>query len=90
MFFESLFPDSHREFVIHERTEVSFRNFRPMLLGRWNLPDPEFVPQYATFFCQLSEERIDQQRSFGSVFSLVESIGASLACFYFAIYLFAR
>ena len=40
------------------------------------------MPQYAAFFLMLSEERIDQQRSFISIFELIESWGASICFFY--------
>ena len=52
-------------------------------LGKWNKEDPTYVPQYAAFFLMLSEERIDQQRSFLSAFELIESWGASICFFYF-------
>ena len=63
--------------------QVSFTDFRPVKLGKWNKEDPTYVPQYAAFFLMLSEERIDQQRSFLSFFQLVESWGASICFFYF-------
>ena len=68
--------------MIHERTETSFTDFRETRLGRWNQNDPSFVPQYAAFFCVLSEEKLEQQRSSSSFFQLVESFGASIAFFY--------
>jgi hypothetical protein len=83
-FFDSLDREQmYREFVVLERTEVSFTDFRPVKLGKWNKEDPTYVPQYAAFFLMLSEERIDQQRSFLSFFQLVESWGASICFFYF-------
>ena len=41
------------------------------------------VPQYAAFFLMLSEERLDQQRTFLSAFALIESWGAAICFFYF-------
>ena len=43
------------------------------------IQDPNYVPQYAAFFLMLSEERIEQQRSFLTFFKLVESWGAALS-----------
>ena len=62
--------------------ETSFTDFQPVKLGKWNKADPTYVPQYAAFFLMLSEERVDQQRSFISVFELIESWGASICFFY--------
>ena len=31
---------------MHERTDVSFTDFRPVKLGKWNQADPSYVPQY--------------------------------------------
>ena len=85
-FFDSLDAEQmRREFVVHERTEVSFTDFRPVKLGKWNKEDPTYVPQYGAFFLMLSEERLDQQRSFLSTFELVESWGASVCFFYFLL-----
>jgi hypothetical protein len=75
-FFDSLDTEKmQRHYVVHERTEVSFTDFRPEKLGKWNKADPTYVPQYAAFFLMLSEEKLDQQRSTLSVFELVESWG---------------
>ena len=82
-FFDSLDEASVREFVVYDRTEVSFTDFRPMRLGRWNKADPHYVPQYGAFFLMLGEEMIDQQRDYISFFELVESWGASICFFYF-------
>lgn len=83
-FFDSLDREQMvREFVVLERTEASYTDFRPVKLGKWNKEDPSYVPQYAAFFLVLSDERIDQQRSFLSFFELVESWGASICFFYF-------
>jgi len=84
-FFDSLAEDAYREFVIFDKMEASFTDFRAERIGRWNQADPDFVPQYASFFLLLAEEKIDQQRSFGSVFALIESWGASV-CFFYALF----
>ncbi len=85
-FFDSLDEEkAYREFVILDRQEASFTDFRPQKLGKWNQPDPSYVPQYAAFFLMLSDERIDQQRSSLSVFELMESWGASI-CFFFFLF----
>ena len=84
-FFDQLDPSSYREFVVLERTEVSYTDFRSTRIGKWNQADPEFQPQYAALFCLLSDERILQERSYGSVFQLIESLGASIALFYFGV-----
>ena len=82
-FFDQLDVErSKRQYVVLERTEASFTDFQPVKLGKWNKADPAYVPQYAAFFLMLSEERIDQQRSFLSVFELIESWGASICFFY--------
>ena len=82
-FFDSLDVErSRRQYVVLERSEVSFTDFQPVKLGKWNKADPTYVPAYAAFFLMLSEERIDQQRSFFSIFELVESWGASVCFFY--------
>lgn len=82
-FFDSLdVARTQRQYVVLERTEASFTDFRPVKLGKWNKADPTYVPQYAAFFLMLSEERIDQQRSFLSIFELIESWGASICFFY--------
>jgi len=82
-FFDSLDVENmYRQFVVLERTEVSFTDFRPVKLGKWNKEDPSYVPQYAAFFLMLSEECISQQRSYLSFFELVESWGASICFFY--------
>lgn len=82
-FFDSLDVERmQRQYVVLERTETSFTDFQPVKLGKWNVADPTYVPQYAAFFLMLSEERIDQQRSFISVFELIESWGASICFFY--------
>ena len=78
-----------RDFVVLERDEVSFTDFRPVKLGKWNKADPTYVPQYAAFFLMLSEERLQQQRSFLSFFELVESCGASICFFYFLMRIIA-
>jgi hypothetical protein len=52
--------------------------------------DPNFIPQYAAFFLMLSDEKIDQQRSFISAFELVESWGASICFFYIIMSLLAH
>ena len=82
-FFDSLDEASVREFVVYDRTEVSFTDFRPMRLGRWNKADPHYVPQYGAFFLMLGEEMIDQQRDYISFFELVESWGGSICFFYY-------
>ena len=57
-FFNELTPNyGNREFVIYERTESSFTDFRSERIGRWNQPDPDFVPQYASYFLLLSQAR---------------------------------
>ena len=43
------------------------------------------MPQYAAWFLMLSEEKIDQQRRFLSLFELVESWGASV-CFFYIVF----
>jgi len=85
-FFDQLDKEQmNRQYVVLERSEVSFTDFRPVKLGRWNKEDPAYVPQYAAFFLMLSEEQIDQQRKNLSVFELVESWGASI-CFFFILF----
>ena len=82
-FFDQLDEESmRRKFVVLERTEASFTDFRATKVGKWNKADPTFVPQYAAFFLMLADERLDQQRRFLSAFELVESWGASLCFFY--------
>jgi hypothetical protein len=89
-FFDSLDTEKmQRHYVVHERTEVSFTDFRPEKLGKWNKADPTYVPQYAAFFLMLSEEKLDQQRSTLSVFELIESWGASICFFYILFSLIA-
>lgn len=90
-FFDSLDVEQMvREFVVLERSEASFTDFRPEKVGKWNKADPSYVPQYAAFFLMLSEERIDQQRAFLSAFELVESWGASICFFYILFRLLAH
>ena len=36
--------NSQRQFVILDREEASFTDFRPERLGKWNTADPTFVP----------------------------------------------
>jgi len=90
-FFDALDTERmNRQFVVLERTEASFTDFRPVRLGKWNQADPSYVPQYAAFFLLLSDEKIDQQRSFLSVFELIESWGASICFFYLLFYFVAH
>ena len=90
-FFDSLDVEQmQRRYVVLERDEASFTDFRPAKIGKWNKADPTYVPQYAAFFLMLSEERIDQQRSFLSAFELVESWGASVCFFYILFRLLAH
>jgi hypothetical protein len=89
-FFDSLDTErSQRDFVVLDRSDVSFTDFRGEKLGKWNKADPSFVPQYAALFLMLSDERIDQQRKFLSLFELVESWGASVCFFYLLIWVVA-
>lgn len=47
-FFDSLDVEQmQRQFVVLERHEVSFTDFRPIKLGKWNKEDSSYVPQYA-------------------------------------------
>jgi len=89
-FFDQLdVQNMQRQYVVLDRTEVSFTDFRAERLGRWNQVDPTYVPQYAAFFLMLTDEKIDQQRKFISVFELVESMGASVCFFYIVFSLLA-
>jgi len=89
-FFDQLdTANMNRKYVILDRVEASFTDFRTERLGRWNQVDPAFVPQYAAFFLMLTDEKLDQQRKFPSVFELVESLGASFLFFYIIFSLLA-
>ena len=41
-------------------------------IGKWNKADPTYVPQYAAWYLLLGDEFVDQQRSWYSVFILIE------------------
>ena len=84
-FFDSLAEDMRQKFVLYDHMETSYTDFRPVKLGRWNVVDPKYQPQYASFFFMLSEEYIDQQRSYMSTFKLVEAWGATL-CFFYGVF----
>jgi len=89
-FFDAYDVDnSQRKFIVLERDEASYTDFRAERLGKWNTADPTFVPQYAAWFLMLSEEKIDQQRKFLSLFEVVESWGGSVCFFYILFSLLA-
>jgi len=89
-FFDQLDTQNmNRKYVVLDRVEASFTDFRTERLGRWNQVDPTFVPQYAAFFLMLTDEKLDQQRKFLSIFELVESLGASCCFFYIMFSLLA-
>ncbi len=89
-FFDQLdVQNMQRNYVVLERQETSFTDFQAERLGRWNQVDPAFVPEYAGFFFMLTDEKLDQQRKFLSIFELVESLGASFCFFYIVFSLLA-
>ena len=46
--------------------------------GRWSQVDPTYVPKYADFFFMLSDEKIDQQRMYLTIFDMFEALGGTL------------
>ena len=77
-FFDQFDPNAKQNFLVLDRTDTSYTDYRPVKLGMWNKPDPAYVPQYAAFYLLLGDEYVDQQRAWYSVFRLVESWGASV------------
>jgi len=88
-YFDKFDPNNNRKFVVHDGETVSFTDFRPEKVGKWNLADPSYVPQYAAFFLLLTDEKLEQERRFESVFSLMEKWGGSITFFYMIISLLA-
>ena len=78
-----------RQYVVLDRQEASFTDFQAERLGRWNQVDPTYVPKYAGFFFMLSDEKIDQQRRYLTIFDLFEALGGTLCFFYFVLRLVA-
>lgn len=81
-FFDQYNPDMLQQFVIFDDMRASYTDFRPQKMGRWNQADPSYVPQYAAFFLLLSQDKLEQQRSYTSGFDLIEAWGASIVFFY--------
>ena len=81
-YFDKFNPDAFQQFVILDRIDTSYTDFRAEKIGRWNKADPSYVPQYAAWYLLLGDEFIDQQRSWFSVFLLMERWGASAVFFY--------
>lgn len=81
-YFDKFNPDAFQQFVILDRIDTSYTDFRAEKIGRWNKADPAYVPQYAAWYMLLGDEFIDQQRSWFSVFVLMERWGASCVFFY--------
>ena len=76
-FFDQYNPLANQEFVILDRVDTSYTDYRAEKVGKWNKADPTYVPQYAAWYVLLGEELIDQQRSWFSVFLLMQRWGAS-------------
>ena len=88
-FFDKFDENAQREFVIVDHVDTSYTDFRSERVGKWNQPDPSFVPQYAAYFLMLTDEKLDQQRRTISTFTLLESWGASIVFFYMIFSLLA-
>ena len=81
-FFDSLDVERmQRQYVVLERTETSFTDFSQSSWanGTWLTPR---TSHSTPPFPHVLARRIDQQRSFISVFELIESWGASICFFY--------
>ena len=81
-FFDQFDENSKQHFVILDRVDTSYTDYRPIKVGMWNKADPSYVPQYAAFYLLLSDEFIAQERSWYTSFQLMESWGASTIFFY--------
>ena len=81
-YFDQYQPDASRQFVVFDEITTSYTDFRPQRIGKFNLVDPSYVPQYAAFFLLLGAEQIHQQRFKQSAFQLMETWGATICFFY--------
>lgn len=81
-FWDRFDGDQVQTFSILESVDETMTNFRPVVMGKWNLPDPQYIPSYATFWLLLGPELTLQTREPVSLFKMLESWGASFAFFY--------